>query len=111
LLNELIAHRYETGSLIITFNQPFSAWDQIFDDNMMTVAAIDRLVHHATILEITSAPLFWRNLVFLLIFCHLIFEWKFNRKYTYHAVLFMGATSVINLLQMRKACNPTLKKG
>jgi len=51
VLFELIAHRYETGSLLITSNQPFSAWDQIFDDNMMTVAAIDRLVHHATIIE------------------------------------------------------------
>ena len=51
VLFELIAHRYETASLMITSNQPFSAWDQIFDDNMMTVAAIDRLVHHATILE------------------------------------------------------------
>jgi DNA replication protein DnaC len=54
VLFELIAHRYETGSVIITSNQPFSAWDQIFDDNMMTVAAIDRLVHHATILEING---------------------------------------------------------
>lgn len=52
VLFELIAHRYETGSLIITSNQPFSAWDQIFDDTMMTVAAIDRLVHHATIIEV-----------------------------------------------------------
>ena len=52
VLFELIAHRYETGSLIITSNQPFSAWDKIFDDNMMTVAAIDRLVHHVTIIEI-----------------------------------------------------------
>jgi DNA replication protein DnaC len=52
VLFELIAHRYETGSLIITSNQPFSAWDKIFDDNIMTVAAIDRLVHHATILEV-----------------------------------------------------------
>ena len=52
VLFELIAHRYETGSIIITSNQPFSAWDQIFDDNMMAVAAIDRLVHHATILEL-----------------------------------------------------------
>jgi DNA replication protein DnaC len=51
VLFELNAHRYETGSLIITSNQPFSAWDKIFDDNMMTVAAIDRLVHHATIIE------------------------------------------------------------
>lgn len=52
VLFELIAHRYETGSLLITSNQPFSVWNQIFEDNMMTVAAIDRLVHHATILEI-----------------------------------------------------------
>ena len=51
VLFELIAHRYESGSVIITSNQPFSAWDQIFEDNMMAVAAIDRLVHHATILE------------------------------------------------------------
>ena len=54
VLFELIAHRYESGSVIITSNQPFSAWDQIFDDNMMAVAAIDRLVHHATILEIEA---------------------------------------------------------
>lgn len=51
VLFELIAHRYETGSIIVTSNHPFSQWDQIFDDNMMTVAAIDRLVHHASILE------------------------------------------------------------
>jgi DNA replication protein DnaC len=52
VLFELIAHRYESGSLIITANQPFSAWDQIFPDSMMTVAAIDRLIHHAHILEL-----------------------------------------------------------
>lgn len=51
VLFELIAHRYEAGSMIITSNQPFSEWDKIFEDNMMTVAAIDRLVHHATVLE------------------------------------------------------------
>jgi DNA replication protein DnaC len=52
VLFELICHRYETGSVIITANQPFSQWDTIFPDSMMTVAAIDRLVHHATILNI-----------------------------------------------------------
>lgn len=52
VLFELIAQRYETGSLIITANQPFSEWDQIFPDSMMAVAAIDRLVHHATIIQI-----------------------------------------------------------
>ena len=52
VLFELIAHRYETGSLIITSNQPFSEWDKIFADPAMTVAAIDRVVHHASIIEI-----------------------------------------------------------
>jgi len=54
VLFELIAHRYETGSLIITSNQPFSEWDSIFPDEMMTVAAIDRLVHHADLIEVRS---------------------------------------------------------
>jgi len=49
VLFELIAHRYERCSLLITTNQVFSEWDTIFGDNMMTVAAIDRLVHHADI--------------------------------------------------------------
>jgi hypothetical protein len=37
-----------------TCNQPFSEWDQVFPDPAVTVAAIDRLVHHATILEINT---------------------------------------------------------
>lgn len=52
VLFELIAHRYERKSLLITANQPFSQWDSIFSDSMMTVAAVDRLVHHALIVEI-----------------------------------------------------------
>jgi DNA replication protein DnaC len=47
-----IAHRYESGSLIITANHPFSEWDRIFPDSMMTVAAVDRLIHHASIIEL-----------------------------------------------------------
>ena len=54
VLFELIAHRYETGSLIITSNQSFAQWDQIFPDEMMTVAAIDRLVHHADLIEVKA---------------------------------------------------------
>ena len=54
VLFELIAERYERKSLITTCNQPFSEWDQIFPDPAMTVAAIDRLVHHATILELNT---------------------------------------------------------
>lgn len=52
VLFELIADRYESNSLIITSNQPFSEWDKLFPDNAMAVAAIDRLVHHATIINI-----------------------------------------------------------
>jgi DNA replication protein DnaC len=51
VLFELITHRYEAGSIIITANQPFSQWDSIFQDKAMTVAAIDRLVHHSTIIQ------------------------------------------------------------
>jgi len=41
-------------ALIITSNLPFSKWDSIFKDKMTTNAAIDRLVHHATILELNA---------------------------------------------------------
>ena len=51
VLFELIARRYENRSLAIAANQPFSAWSKLFPDQAVTVAAIDRLVHHATILE------------------------------------------------------------
>ena len=54
VLFELIAQRYENRSLIITSNQSFKEWDQVFPDNVMAVAAIDRLVHHATIINITD---------------------------------------------------------
>lgn len=51
VLFELIAHRYERHSLIITSNKSFEHWNELFDDSTMTIAAIDRLVHHATILH------------------------------------------------------------
>lgn len=54
VLFELIAHRYEAGSVLITSNQPFSAWDRIFPDDMMAVAAIDRLIHHAHVIELSG---------------------------------------------------------
>ncbi len=51
MLFELIAHRYVRRSRLITANQPISQWDSIFTDSMMTAAAIDRLSHHATMIE------------------------------------------------------------
>ena len=52
VLFELIAERYERRSLLITANQPFSGWNDVFPDPAMSVAAIDRLVHHSTIFEL-----------------------------------------------------------
>jgi DNA replication protein DnaC len=52
VLFELISERYERKSMIITCNQRFKDWDSIFLDKQMAIAAVDRLVHHATIIEI-----------------------------------------------------------
>ena len=51
VLFELIGTRYERRSMLITANQPFGAWNNVFPEQAMTLAAIDRLVHHSTILE------------------------------------------------------------
>ena len=51
VLFELIGNRYERRSMLITSNQSFGEWGKVFPDQAMTLAAIDRLVHHATILE------------------------------------------------------------
>ena len=51
VLFELISTRYERRSLLITANQPFGEWGKVFQDPAMTLAAVDRLVHHATIFE------------------------------------------------------------
>ncbi len=52
VLFELISERYERKSILLTCNQPFSDWDEIFVDKAMAVAAIDRLVHHSVLVEI-----------------------------------------------------------
>lgn len=52
VLFTLLAERYERGSIMITSNLPFSKWEKIFKDPMVTAAAIDRLVHHSVILEL-----------------------------------------------------------
>jgi DNA replication protein DnaC len=54
VLFELIAHRYERGSLILTSNHPFSTWGSIFVDETMAVAAADRLILHGYIFEVTG---------------------------------------------------------
>lgn len=60
VLFELIAERYERRGLLITANQPFSGWNDMFPDPSMTVAAINRLVHHSTIFEL-NVESYWRR--------------------------------------------------
>jgi len=57
VLFALLAERYERKSVMITSNLVFSKWDQIFKDPMTTAAAIDRVVHHAVVLEFTGPSL------------------------------------------------------
>jgi len=54
VLFTFLAERYERKSVVITSNLVFSEWDRIFKDPMTTAAAIDRLVHHATIIEMVG---------------------------------------------------------
>jgi DNA replication protein DnaC len=52
LMFMLVSRRYERASLIVTSNKPFSAWGEIFGDDITAAAMIDRLVHHAEILAL-----------------------------------------------------------
>ena len=54
VLFTLLSDRYERKSIMLSSNLVFSKWDQIFKDKMTTMAAIDRLIHHATIIEYTG---------------------------------------------------------
>ena len=53
LLFQVVATRYETGSIVVSTNRPFRAWGTIFDaDNTLATALIDRLMHHGEALVI-----------------------------------------------------------
>ena len=52
LFFQLIASRYETGSLIVTSNLPFSRWGETLGDDVVAAATIDRLVHHAHVIAL-----------------------------------------------------------
>ena len=52
LMFNLVSGRYERASLIVTSNKPFSAWGEVFGDDAVATAMIDRLVHHAEILSL-----------------------------------------------------------
>jgi len=52
LMFSLVSNRYERASMIVTSNKPFSAWGEIFGDDMAATAMIDRLIHHSEILSL-----------------------------------------------------------
>jgi DNA replication protein DnaC len=54
LLFELISHRYERGSILITSNLPFDEWTETFGSERLTGALLDRLTHHVSILEMNG---------------------------------------------------------
>ncbi|RUQ02829.1 AAA family ATPase, partial [Microbacterium sp. HSID17254] len=55
LFFQLIASRYEQGSVMVTSNLPFGRWGETFSDDVVAAAMIDRLVHHAEILTLPGA--------------------------------------------------------
>ena len=61
LMFSLVSSRYERASPIVTSNKPFSAWGEIFGDDIVAAAMIDRLVHHAEILALKGDSYRLRN--------------------------------------------------
>jgi len=53
LMFRLVSSRYERASMIVSSNKAFSAWGEIFGDEIVAVAMIDRLIHHAEILSLS----------------------------------------------------------
>lgn len=52
LFFQLVSSRYERASLIITSNKPFGRWGEVFGDEVVAAAMIDRLVHHADVISL-----------------------------------------------------------
>lgn len=54
LFFQLVASRYEQGSILVTSNLPFGRWGEVFGDEVVAAAMIDRLVHHAEVLTLAG---------------------------------------------------------
>lgn len=61
LFFQLVSSRYEQGSVLVTSNMPFSRWGEIFGDDVVAAAMIDRLIHHAEVLTLTGDSYRTRN--------------------------------------------------
>ncbi len=54
LVFQLVSRRYERGSIVITSNKAFSEWGQVFNDDVLATAILDRLLHHCDVISITG---------------------------------------------------------
>lgn len=54
LFFQLVASRYEQGSILVTSNLPFGRWGETFSDDVVATAMIDRIVHHAEVLTLSG---------------------------------------------------------
>jgi hypothetical protein len=54
LFFQLVSARYERASLIVTSNKPFGRWGEVFGDDVVAAAMIDRLVHHANVVALKA---------------------------------------------------------
>lgn len=61
LFFQLVSSRYEQGSIIVTSNRAFSKWGEIFGDQTVAAAMIDRLVHHAEVINLKGDSYRMRN--------------------------------------------------
>ena len=52
LFFQLVSRRYERGPMILTSNQSFGAWGEVFGDRVIAIAILDRLLHHSVTLNI-----------------------------------------------------------
>ena len=53
-LFQVISRRYQHGSIALTTNRGIAEWGEIFDDTTVAVAMLDRLLHHATVIQISG---------------------------------------------------------
>jgi DNA replication protein DnaC len=58
---QLVSARYERASLIVTSNKPFGRWGEVFGDDVVAAAMIDRLVHHAEVISLKGDSYRLRN--------------------------------------------------
>lgn len=63
LFFQLISKRYESGSIIITTNKPFEEWGEIFNDDVVASAILDRLLHHSYPFLINGKSFRMKNIV------------------------------------------------